>query len=121
MVETNFLTLNVPHANTRPSSNRAAVWESPAVTCITLAGSSTSPGVNSASSLPSVTLPRAPSSLQPKTLIREFLLRYHSKMGDQGENDIFDDEILDYGLASFGSYLIPSILLIFGALTLFDV
>ncbi|KAJ8974374.1 hypothetical protein NQ317_001526 [Molorchus minor] len=59
------LALNVPHANTRPSSKSAAECESPADICTAFPGNSTSPASNSASSFPSVTLPRAPSSLQP--------------------------------------------------------
>jgi hypothetical protein len=58
-------TLKEPQTNTRPSSSKAALCESPAVICITRPGSSTNPGrVSEPSS--EVVLPNAPSSLHPK-------------------------------------------------------
>ena len=60
-----LLTLKVPQANTFPSEVRAAVWQSPAVICIIFAGNSTSPTVKLSSSH-DVSLPSAPSSLQPQ-------------------------------------------------------
>lgn len=74
-----MLTLKVPQANTFPPSSRTAVCESPADICFTVVGSSTSPAVNSASSLSEVFLPRAPSSLHPKVKTYKELLDKKSK------------------------------------------
>jgi len=58
-----MFTLNVPHANTRPSSKMTAVWESPADICATGPSKATFPGVKELSSV--AFLPKAPSSSHP--------------------------------------------------------